>query len=228
MRRFLSAGWCLFMGLGWAHSAEASPAVQEAEARETPTVGLWVAPPLLLPMAALDWSVRGHILMLPLGLSVPLGPRRDLVVELTPLYQGEYQSDPCEGDCHSQALSLAVGMSWSASPERSRGGAFVELKLIGVVENDSVDRYLWNSSEGYEKWSATGGQLSVGVDVGYRFPTQHLLLEFVLGGSVGRGWNVPRSSTSAFTSFLLAPERERADKWVWDVNPSLVRIGGRF
>jgi hypothetical protein len=53
-------------------------------------------------------------------------------------------------------------------------------------------------------------------------------MAFVLGGSVGKGWNVPRSSESLFFSFLDTPERAREDKSVWDVNLNLVRIGGSF
>jgi hypothetical protein len=77
-------------------------------------------------------------------------------------------------------------------------------------------------------WTETGSQLSLGLDVGYRVKSEHLFLAFILGGSVGRGWNIPASSSSLFFSFLDWPQPRRESKWVFDLNLNLLRIGASF
>ena len=66
-----------------------------------------------------------------------------------------------------------------------------------------------------------------GLDVGYRMPTDQLFLEVMLGFSEGRGWERPVFLWSVFTS-LDSFKTQRENKWVWDFNPNLLRVGGRF
>ena len=74
----------------------------------------------------------------------------------------------------------------------------------------------------------TSGQVSLGIDVGYRLPTQSLFLEFALGASVGYGWNVMDYVPSVYTSLWSRPSGGSSSRVVWDINPNLLRVGGRF
>ncbi|XXF80197.1 hypothetical protein P2318_10715 [Myxococcaceae bacterium GXIMD 01537] len=208
---------CVFTGTAWAQPEVASPA-PNAVKRE-PSLSVWVQ-----PLGALAFGLAGPLVgsgnsyfMLPLGMNVPLSPTQELVFEATPFAS----SQSCEGPCRTRALSLAVGSAWSLSPHSSRGSFFIQPKVIGLVARD-----VGVSDAGL--WTETGGQLSLGLDVGYRVKGEHLFLAFVLGGSVGRGWNVPASSQSVFFSFLDWPQRSRENKFVFDVNLNLLRIGASF
>src|SRR6218665_3809688 len=115
-----------------------------------------------------------------------------------------------------RTVSLA-GMAWTLLPNGKGGGLFLQPKLVGLP-----------SWVGGNQWKAAGAQLSLGLDVGYRLNLGRLFLAFVVGGSAGRGWNVPRNTSSLYTSFLDIPTSYRTNKWVWDVNLNLVRIGANF
>jgi hypothetical protein len=223
MKRLLFA-WCVLLGLGWACPAIASPSVEEPEAREKPGVALWVEPLLVIPTTALNAFSYDTFFLLPLGLNVPLGPRQDLVVELTSFYR---RVADCDGTCTSKVFSLAVGTSWRVGPGHSRGGFFIQPKLVAVLGIDETSGYYPGAGTDVD-WVTTGEQLSVGLDVGYRVPSKHLVLEFVLGGSVGHRWNL-QTRYSGFVAALLARQyRAQPGNWVWDINPNLIRIGGRF
>jgi len=156
-------------------------------------------------------------------MDLPLSPTQHLVLELTPLFIRQ----DCEGPCSSAALYLALGPAWTVFPDAEGGGFFVAPKLAGLVARDVGFTDL-GSPPTAEVWSETGVQLSLGLDVGYRMVRGPFYLAFVLGGSVGRGWNVPAWAPSTFFSMLDWPRRSRADKWVWDLNPNLVRAGVAF
>lgn len=208
---------CLFTGTAWAQP-EATPPASDT-VKSGPSLSVWVQ-----PLGALAFGLAGPLLapdnsyfMLPLGMNVPLSPTQELVFEATPFVSRQ----DCEGPCRTHALALAVGSAWSLSPHSSRGSFFLQPKLIGLVARDvgSSDTGLWRE---------TGGQLSLGLDVGYRVKGEHLFLAFILGGSVGRGWNVPTSSRSLFASFLDWPRASRKNKVVFDLNLNLLRIGASF
>ena len=208
---------CLLTGTAWARS-EAVALAPDAVNPE-PSVSVWIQ-----PLGALAFGLAGPLVgpgnsyfMLPLGMNVPLSPTQELVFEATPFAS----SQDCEGPCQTRALALAVGSAWSLSPHSSRGSFFLQPKVIGLLARD-----VGVSDAG--TWTETGGQLSLGLDVGYRVKGEHLFVAFVLGGSVGRGWNVPSSSQSVFSSFLDWPQRSRGNKFVFDLNLNLLRIGASF
>lgn len=208
---------CLLMGTAWAQPEAATPASDAV--KPGPSLSVWVQ-----PLGALAFGLAGPLLgpdnsyfMLPLGMNVRLSPTQELVFEATPFVS----SQDCEGPCRTRALALAVGSAWSLSPHSSRGSFFIQPKVIGLVSRD-----VGVSDAGL--WTETGGQLSLGLDVGYRVKGEHLFLSFILGGSVGRGWNVPASSQSLFASFLDWPQPRRKDKFVFDLNLNLLRIGASF
>lgn len=208
---------CLFSVTAWARSQPPSPPPDTADA--APSVSVWVQ-----PVGTLAFGLMGPLvgpgnsyLLLPLGMNVPLSPTQELVLEVTPFLSRQ----ECEGPCTTRALTLAVGSAWSLSPQSSRGSFFLQPKVVGVVSRD-----VGVSNE--DVFRETGGQLSLGLDVGYRVKSQHLFLTFMLGGSVGRGWNVPASSTSLLFSFVTWPEPRRESKWVFDLNLNLLRIGASF
>lgn len=208
---------CLFTATAWARPQTPSPASDAVES--TSSVSVWAQ-----PVGTLAFGLAGPLVgrgnayfMLPLGMNVPLSPTRELVLELTPFLSRQ----ECEGPCSTRALTLAVGSAWSLSPHSSRGSFFLQPKLVGVVARD-----VGVSDSG--SWTRTGGQLSLGLDVGYRVNSEHVFLTFMLGGSVGRGWNVPTSNVSLLFSFLSWPEPRRESKWVFDLNLNLLRIGASF
>lgn len=215
---------CLITGAAWAQPGTTlDDRPPEAES-STPSVSLWVQPLSLLTLTPIAASEGNTLLMIPMGANFALGSRSDLVLEVTPILA----SYDCEASrCRTQGLAVAVGPAWTVVPTRPGSGFFLQPKLLGVLTRDSreVD-FVVTGDEG--TWSETGRQLSVGLDVGYRMTRGHFFMAFVLGGSVGRGWNVPRSSDSLFFSVLDDPERARVDKGVWDINLNVVRIGGSF
>ena len=221
MKRRVLSGWGLLMVLGGAFTAAASPATPETDDR--PGVSLWVQPVLALPSAVYSTLGPHELIMVPLGVSLPLGARREVVVEVTPLYE----SDDCHGSCSTRTLIAAVGTSWFVSSESTRAGFFIQPKLVGVVSRyDSVVHKVGTTL--IETSSSRRGQLSLGLDVGYRLPSRRLLLEFMVGGSVGRGWNVSPGEASVISVFRVETPEPRPNRWVWDINPNLLRLGGRF
>ena len=216
MKKLWVLAACLFTGTAWAQSEAVSPSLDD---ESEPSVSVWIQ-----PLGTLAFGLGGPLLgsgnsylMLPVGMNVPLSPTQELVFEVTPFLSRQ----DCEGPCRTRALALSVGSAFSLSPHSSRGSFFIQPKVTGLVSQD-----VGFSDAG--SWTETGGQLSLGLDLGYRVKSEHLFLTFALGGSVGQGWNVPQSSTSLFASFLDWPQRSREDKWVFDLNVNLLRIGASF
>jgi hypothetical protein len=179
-------------------------------------VTLWTEPLGPLVLGSFFASIRDTYLMVPVGANIPMGPTQDLVIELTPIWTRQN----CEGPCRAQALALAVGTAWTPQPNASGGGFFLQPKLVGVLARQTgVDDDVFTN---------TRGQLSLGLDLGYRMNLGRFFLAFVLGGSVGMGWNVEASQPSIFFSIMGWPGRRSADKAVWDLNIHLVRIGASF
>jgi hypothetical protein len=179
-------------------------------------VTLWTEPLGPLVLGAFYAANRNTFLMVPVGANIPLSRERDLVLELTPIWIRQ----DCEGPCGSKALALAVGMAWTPQPNASGGGFFLQPKLVGVLTRDTGGEDV--------VFTTTRGQLSLGLDLGYRLNFDRLFLAFALGGSVGLGWDVQASTPSIFFSLLGWPERRSTDKAVWDLNVHLVRIGASF
>lgn len=213
---------CLLAG-----TVSAQPAMDAGEtppsANSASSLALWTQPLGPLALSAVYAAQDDLFMMVPVGAHVPLSATRDLVLELTPMWSRQ----ECEARCTSQALALAVGTSWTVLPNKSGGGLFFQPKLIGVLARDERAAGLPGPfDEG--SWTRTGGQLSLGLDMGYRVTRNVLFLEFVLGASVGRGWNVSTSSQSLFFAMWDWPHRRRENKWVWDFNAHLVRLGLSF
>jgi len=198
-----------------AATAEAQPdAVRMSSEAPRPAPALWVAPLFSLTLTPFAASQGSTLLMVPVGVNLPVSATREWVLELAPLFS----HTRCEeAACSAFGLSLSAGMAWTLLPNGKGGGLFLQPKLVGLP-----------SWVGGNQWKAAGAQLSLGLDVGYRLNLGRLFLAFVVGGSAGRGWNVPRNTSSLYTSFLDIPTSYRTNKWVWDVNLNLVRIGANF
>jgi hypothetical protein len=214
---------CLFAGAASAQSAEPSLEAESPPTEQAPSFSLWVEPLSALTLTPVMASLGSTFVMVPLGMNLHLSPTQHLVLELTPIYSRH----DCEARCSTRALALAVGSSWLLLPSHSRGGLFVQPKLVGVLAHDRSGAD-FELPDGAGAWSKTGTQLSLGLDVGYRLSFGRLFLEFILGGSVGWGWNIPSSSQSLFFSLLDWPQFRREDKVVWDLNLHLLRIGASF
>jgi hypothetical protein len=214
----------LISGAAWAQPSmgEYQGTAPVAEPSPAPA-SVWVQPLSLLTLTPIQASEGHTLVMLPLGANLPLSHTTDLVFEVTPIWGRQ----DCEARCTTRGLAVAAGTAFTVLSTHRGSGVFIQPKLVGVLARDAreVDRVV-DFDEG--NWSETGRQLSVGLDVGYKLTRGHFFMAFVLGGSVGRGWNVPQSRESLFFSLLDSPERAREDKSVWDVNLNLVRIGGSF
>jgi hypothetical protein len=206
---------CLFSSGVWAREATVAPAEAPAEKRP---VAFWVQPLVLPLIPFLPYVVPSiqRFIVVPLGLTVPLAPRQDLVFELTPFYESEWG----ESRNTTKALTVSVGSAWRPFPESKGGGWFVQPKLLGVVANVRHDPFGFE-----ERWEKTSAQASLGLDVGYRMNDERLFLEFVLGASVGYGWNVPRTRQSVLTAITFPTDTDRVNKVVWDYNLNLIRLG---
>lgn len=214
---------CLITGAAWAQPGtelEGGPPAPEPSA---PSFSLWVQPLSLLTLTPIASSNGDTLLMIPVGANLALGASTDLVLELTPIIA----SYDCEARCTTRGLAFAVGPSWTFGASRPGNGFFLQPKLLGVLTRDSREVEFQVPSDA-GSWSETGRQLSLGLDVGYQLKRGPLFLAFVVGGSVGQGWNIAEDKDSLFISLLDTPIRAREDKTVWDLNLNLVRIGGSF
>lgn len=204
--------------------ASAQPAAPLSTAR---TWSPWIQPVGAMALPSLQSLSNGYVprlFMLPLGLNVPVSRTHELVFEATPFAREDY----CVSDyapCGSRALAVALGLAWTFRPDSSRGGVFLQPKVIGVLERSWSAR---RTGPTEDPWSATGRQLSVGLDVGYRVALGPVFLAFVVGASTGRGWGIPADHDSLFFSLLHAPQERRETKWVWDLNLHLLRLGANF
>jgi hypothetical protein len=206
MKKPLIVAACLLAGAAWAQSD-----VSER------SVTLWTEPLGSVLLGSLFAANNDTYLMVPVGANVPLSHRVELVLELTPIWTRQ----DCEGPCSSRALALAVGTAWTPKPNASGGGFFLQPKLVGVLTRDT-------GADDVDVWTTARGQLSLGLDLGYRANLGRLSMAFVLGGSVGMGWNVQESTPSIFFSLMSWPERRSVNKPVWDLNLHLLRIGASF
>jgi hypothetical protein len=192
--------------------------VQASPETERP-VGLWIQPLSLMTFTPYAASQGDTFLTAPMGVHFPVSPSVDLALEATTIYVRQ----DCEADCLSRGLSLSVGAMLLSDPRGD--GFFLQPKLTGAVVHD---KRLAGFNVPFEEdsWSRTRGQLSLGLDVGYRKTFGHLFLSFVVGGSVGRGWNV--SDQSVFFALLDWPQNRGSNKWVTDLNANLFRVGASF
>jgi hypothetical protein len=173
------------------------------------------------------WS-RNHsyVVTLPVGLNVPVSRSWDLVLEVTPLFKSSTHAYPLREKA-AYVLAVAVGSAWFMRGHSAPGGFFLQPKLVGVISYDARDdfRDYYNAP-----YSPVGRQLSFGLDVGYRVTVRDVVLDFIVGGSMGWGWNVPDQGHSLFRSLLdVLPEGGyRTNRFVWDPNLHLVRLGFTF
>lgn len=205
--RPLCVALCLIASVSWAQVEE--------KATSTRPLSVWFQPmmPLVVNAALLP---EGFLVALPLGLSVPLGGRWkqwELMVEVTPYYL----------PVPAYALSVTVGSTWFSHRGPTHRGFFLQPKLVGAIGHDTRNEY--HSNEGF---SPVSKQLSVGLDLGYRFAAPGFYLDLLVGGSVGWGWNVPAESPSLFYSVIGGRSPRRTSKLVWDPNFHLLRIGLTF
>ncbi|MBM7113515.1 hypothetical protein [Archangium primigenium] len=204
----LCVALCLVAGASSAQEEASRPEPHRPAFTFQPVASLLV----LTRGASLDESL---LFMLPVGMSVPLEERWrqwELMLELTPIYSQGSASR------WSLALALAAGATWFKNDTSPHQGFFLQPKLMGVILRDMSDRDSQRSS------MAT--QVTVGLDIGYRVPVEIGQLDFLVGGGVGWGWNVPRDAPSLYLPLLGSSYGyDRTNKVVWDPNLHLVRLG---
>lgn len=178
---------------------------------------LWIQP--VTPAAVLIFSAKNSYLgryafTLPMGLSIPLSPVNELVLEFTPLF--------IVGGGSAYGLYAAAGLSRMVVPDGSGGGFFVHLKGIGAVGYNSFTEF----DEDAQYISTEQAQLSLGLDVGYRFKSKRLFVDLLLGGALGVGFNMSTPNLGlGLVKLLTLPGGTRLTV---DPNFHLLRVGTTF
>ncbi|SDE75111.1 hypothetical protein [Myxococcus virescens] len=223
----------LFAGAGKAEGVEAA-SVPQAPRAERAGLAIWTA-------SFMDWGLLlvGPILgvglnvALPVGVNVPLTETTDGVFELRPML-ARTNCTNIHGDavprCGTlQALRATVGLAWTPWPGERGDGFFIQPKLSGMVTHQTVrGTEIPVTAEGTRM--ETGGQVSLGFDVGYRKTSRRSrsFLAPVIGVGVGYSWNQQRRRVDPGWLFARQPARGWKDKFIVDLNLDLLRFGATF
>ncbi|WP_244224305.1 hypothetical protein [Corallococcus sicarius] len=196
---------------------------------ERPAHALWISPLVTGSLMLTGPLVGGTLhLALPLGTNLQLSDRTDLVLEVTPRYSRRRCTDDV-GNCGTvRALTLSTGVAWTPWPRARGDGFFLQPKLSGMVSNEK-DRPAADEGEPAHR-STTGGQLTLGLDLGYRktFARSNFYLAAVFGAAVGYSWNQQREELDLGGQSSLpwgdAPRNGR----IVDINMDILRVGFSF
>jgi hypothetical protein len=161
---------------------------------------------------------------LPLGATFPLSERTGLVVELTPMYSRINCRDEW-GACGSvRAIRATTGVAWTPWPDARGGGFFLQPKLGGMWSHDK-DRP--GGAEEFFRRTTKGGQLTLGLDLGYlkTVPRSNAYLALVVGAGVGYGWNQRRKAFDLGAQYAIPQEEAPRNGLIAEINTDILRIG---
>jgi hypothetical protein len=161
---------------------------------------------------------------LPLGATFPLSERTGLVVELTPMYSRVNCHDDGATCGSVRAVRATTGVAWTPWPGARGGGFFLQPKLGGVWSHEK-DRPA--GEEGLFRRSTTGGQLTLGLDLGYlkTLPRSNSYLALVTGAGVGYSWHQRRKAFDVGAQYAIPQGEERRNGFIAEINTDLLRIG---
>ncbi len=179
------------------------------------------------PLGAALFATNGD-LFLPLGLALPVGPRSQLLVEVTPT-SGSWH--PCSS--RSRGVFGKVGLRHAFGPaERSHDGFFLQpragVRYLSTSGGDA-DGWLGCSAEGLAHVQGDELEVSVGLDVGYRWTFGSLYVAPVFGASVGWCQDCLDDGHPLPVLVNLFPQPSpRADRFVSGLNLNLLQVGWAF
>ncbi|MFP2929331.1 hypothetical protein ACLESO_29850 [Pyxidicoccus sp. 3LG] len=190
----------------------------------------------------MDWGLMliGPVLgvglhaALPVGLNVRLSDTTDWVFEVTPMLTRK-QCTNVHGRAARRcgtvrALKGAVGVAWTPWPGARGDGLFLHPKVSGMWTHDVASGpELTGGLEGGER-RETGGQVVLGLDVGYRKTAarSRAFIAPVLGVGVGYSWNQRRNRFDVGSQFGDPQGAEWKNQRIVDLNIDLVRFGATF
>jgi len=210
-----------FMGIGLACVVMAALPVQAAdgglEAESSATsrhAAVWVEP---LGTALL--TIDG-MFYLPLGASVPLSDRADLVVELSGL---GHKGTQCQEESCTDYWGgyVAVGATFHTGSQRL-SGFFFQPKLIFALFDESASPGPAAPMEHFP----THREYNVGLDIGYQWVLGPVYIAPVVGLWVGYGQNV--QSVLFLDHLWHYPTAQRPSGFIGGMNVNLLRIGAVF
>ncbi|NPC69274.1 hypothetical protein HPP05_05865 [Corallococcus exiguus] len=214
-------------------TATQAQAVEPPEPRssvgERPAHALWISPLVTGSLLLTGPLVGGTLhVALPLGTNLQLSDQTDLVIEVTPRYARRRCTDNI-GNCGTgRALTVSTGVAWTPWPRARGDGFFLQPKLSGMVSNEK-DRPDADKGEPANR-STTGGQLTLGLDLGYRktFARTNFYLAAVFGAAVGYSWNQQRKELDLGGQYSLPWGDTRRNGRIVDINMDILRVGFSF
>ncbi|WP_375758368.1 hypothetical protein [Corallococcus exercitus] len=187
---------------------------------ERPANVLWVAPAMHGFFAVMGPPMGDMVhLALPVGVNRKLSDRSDLVLEITPRFSRRRCTDDFDSCGTVRSLTLSTGVAWRPWARARGNGFFLQPKLSGMVINEK-DR---------PDGGATGGQLTLGLDLGFQKTTaSNFYLAFVFGAGVGYSWNQRRDVVDLGARYNLPWGSSRGSGGIVDINLDLLRLGFGF
>ena len=203
----------------------APPALAQAPgADDAPRSGavLWVEPVgVVAGFASSDGNATN--VYLPLGVSVPRGPRSAWTFELglAQYQEGCSRVPGVKCDADGRMARALVGLSFSSAGQQR--GFFVQPRLGFTVLRQAEGVYDVGAETRPEP-AGTTLALDAGADVGYQWRVGPLYLATMVGLSGGPAFNAPASSSALLVdAFWNEPRRET--RGVLAVNLNLLRVG---
>ncbi|NMO21042.1 hypothetical protein HPC49_19535 [Pyxidicoccus fallax] len=190
----------------------------------------------------LDWGLMltgpfmgvGLHLALPVGLNVRRSDTTDWVFEVTPGLTSrrciDIAGDPAKRCGKTRSLEASVGLAWTPRPGARGDGLFLQPRVGGMwIRDEAGGTELQGVVDGGRR-TETGGQVTLGLDIGYRKTAarSRSFLAPVVGVGVGYGWNQRRNPVRVTVMNGLRRGSEWKDQLVVDVNLEVLRWGATF
>ncbi|MBN8227738.1 hypothetical protein JYK02_09475 [Corallococcus macrosporus] len=195
---------------------------------ERPEHVLWVAPVMHGFFAVMGPPMGDMVhLALPVGLNRKLSDQSDLVLEVTPRYSRRRCGEDVDSCGTVRSLTVSTGLAWRPWARVRGNGFFLQPKLSGMVLNER-DRPEAGEGDTTNR-SSTGGQLTLGLDMGFQKTTaSNFYLAFVFGAGVGYSWNQRRDVVDLGARYNLPWGSSRKSGGIVDINLDLLRLGFGF
>lgn len=195
---------------------------------ERPAHALWTLPITHGSLLLMGPFAGALHLALPVGTNLQLSDRSDLVIEVTPMYTRRRCSEDV-GRCGTvRALKAYTGVAWTPWPGARGDGFFIQPKLGGMWSH-AQDRPE-GETVGPATRSTTGGQLTFGLDLGYRktAPRSRSFLAAVIGAGVGYSWNQRREEVDLGAQYGISWGDAKRNGRIVDINMDILRFGFTF
>lgn len=214
----MRTGACLAVAVCLAAVAPAR-ADRRPDVAEKPNRAVWTEPVGIVVFAATGG------LYLPVGVSLPFGARRDLVLEATVSYADWYGCAT-----RSTGVFLAGGFLYFVGPKR--GGLFLQTKLLlrmFETHGGKTGTYFGCNQTQLEDLQGWDGSFGLGLDVGYRMHIGPVVLEPVFGVGASVCVSCPGGSPFFVGPVTLGGDHlPRTVRPVLELNLHLLRVGVRF